>query len=765
MDKRLNIGLMIHHLENDYSKAVVKGAAEAAEVYDVNIVFYPGRSLGGDYYDRKHTVFEYQNNVLYNFVSPEALDGVIISAGTLGQFISKEEFKSFIDQYEGMPVLTLENEVRGYPCLRFGAGGIKQIIGHLCSEHGCKNIAFVSGPKNNDDAKTRLAAYREAMLENGLDYDESMIAYGNFSEYTVDIVEKLIDNCGRKLDAICFANDQMCIGGYTAARNKGLEPGKDIIITGYDDSEVAQSLSPALTTVKADASVLGYTAVKKMVKLLAGGEELESEELQSGIVIRNSCGCESIFKSSSKLEEVVRGMTNESAARTIVNILAGSEPGKKSAEARKQLADFFTRLFDAASSGGELHDKKLALCFENVLNEGITDYINHDTVFNIISAAEKYCLSLAAGSHNKEIKVYSLFDKINRCLSNYIIGWYYGHQADNALCTFLIGNIAKDMIMYMEDEEQCFNSISNNLHRLHIRSTYVYEYEKPIINPSNSQWTHPEHLMLKAYHIGDDLYTLKREEQMIGVNEYLHNRYSPEGVRRTMVLAALFSNEEQYGLMLCDLDPEYFPFIYSSAPQVCMAIKLTGLIKRLEGSLMLERNANTMLNKISVSDELTGIYNRRGFYQYANEEIQKAENSGRTGVLIFGDLDNLKKINDNFGHDDGDYAIKTAASYIKGCLGGNGVPARIGGDEFAALTVIDGTAADAAKFRTEIKSAAAEHNKTSSKTYNVCMSVGIYTFECGRDADIRKYMDKADSALYADKKNKSPEVMKVKEDK
>lgn len=764
MDNRLTIGLMIHHLVNDYSRPIVKGASEAAEDLDVNIIFFPGRSLGGgDYFDHKHTVYEYQNNVLYNYVSPGILDGVIISAATIGQFISNEEFKGFVDQFEGMPVLTLENEVRGYPCLRYGSDGIKLIVNHLVSEHNCKNIAFVSGPKNNKDAQSRLQAYREVMLENDLEYDESMIAYGNFSEYSEQTVLDLLDNCGRKLDAICFANDQMCIGGYKAVRSRGLEPGRDIIITGYDDSEVAMSLMPMLTTVRADASILGYAAVERLVKWIKSGNAPASEELPSGLVIRSSCGCGMISEDSSRLSTIVKNMSTEETARTIVNILAGTDVSTKGRLIRERLSSFFANVFTASAGGGDLPEQRLIGQFKEILDDNV-NIISHDVILNMLDAAEKICMDLVGNIHSKQIKIIHMFEQFNRAVTDFMLSWFYVRQADDSLCTFLISNIAKDMIMYMEDEEQCFNSITNNLHRIHVRSSYIYVYEKPIINPPNSQWDQPEKLYLKSYHVGDMLYTPKGDDQIIPWKEYANNRYSPENTRRTMVLSPLYSNEEQYGLMLCDLDPEYFQFVYSTAPQVCTAIKLTGLVKRLEGSIQLIQNKNTMLNKISMSDELTGVFNRRGFYKYADDVIHNEVNKGKVGVLIFGDLDNLKKINDTFGHDDGDYAIRTAAGYLKKALRDSDIVARIGGDEFAAFAVVTPEMAGIIKdIPPRIKAIAAEHNKQSEKPYNVCMSVGIHTFECGADISIRDYMDKADSALYKDKKNKALDIMKKPE--
>ena len=261
MSGKLTVGVFIHHLDNDYSKAFLKGTAAAANDLDVNLAIFPGRALDCQLADRRYTVYEYQNNVVYSFASSKSMDALIVSAGTIATCVSHDEFKEFLGGYEGLPLLTTETKFEGYPCIRLSGSGIKELVSHLVHEHGRKHIAFVSGPEGNTDADERLNYYKEALAENGLEFDPDLVTYGNFSEYCVDIVTDLIDRNEGKIDAICFANDMMCRGGYKAIESKGLRVGKDIAVTGYDDSEVAATLRPMLTTVRADASMLGYRAV------------------------------------------------------------------------------------------------------------------------------------------------------------------------------------------------------------------------------------------------------------------------------------------------------------------------------------------------------------------------------------------------------------------------------------------------------------------------------------------------------------------------
>lgn len=89
--KRLNIGLMISNIDNDYTSLLIKGAINAAREKDINIIIYPGRGINEAYDDFYHTEYEFQNYILYEYISKDCLDGVILSAGTVLSWLTSEE--------------------------------------------------------------------------------------------------------------------------------------------------------------------------------------------------------------------------------------------------------------------------------------------------------------------------------------------------------------------------------------------------------------------------------------------------------------------------------------------------------------------------------------------------------------------------------------------------------------------------------------------------------------------------------------------------
>lgn len=758
MGERFTIGVMIHHLDNDYSKSVLNGATAAARELDVDLAVFPGRSLNSQLDDKKFTAYEYQNNVVYSYISAKMLDAVIVSAGTVGSFITSEEFKCFLDGYKGLPILTMENKVEGYPCVRLSGSGIKDLVSHLIKDHGRKHIAFVSGPKGNSDAEERLGYYKQALIENGIEYDPALVAYGKFSEYCADIVGELIDRNEGRIDAICFANDMMCKGGYKAIERRGLRVGTDIAVTGYDDSEVALALRPRLTTVRADASVLGYRAVVEAVRL-AKKEKVEDISLGSCPVFRFSCGCNgqagSAVRQAAKKGEASLNIVDEILSGQICRyeeMLSRSEP---LSELRKFLADVL-EFAQGRGGDGEMFSKSV---FLRLLSDETLELTSPEAVLriakNIRAAAKVFCSDKCS---ERMIRVDNITEDMTEAAAERIVGLHYSKIDDITFTHFLISNIPKDMTIFGNNVEKSFFSVVNNLYRSHIDSSYIYVYENPLLHSAKSRWILPDTVLLRAYHDGDKLVTLNGEAQKISSSAILDNMYTPDR-RRTMIVFPLYMNEEQYGVMVFELENEYFPYIYSITPQICTAIKIINLLAKLENSLDQIQNKNNQLSRMSMSDELTGIYNRRGFYVYANRILKAPENEGRQAVVIFGDLDNLKKINDSFGHEEGDYAIVTAANVIKNSLRNSDVVARIGGDEFAAFAICDDREI-VAQLPERIKGIAEAHNNASTKPYNVTISVGIYELVCSPELNIQQFMDYADSALYEDKKRKNSDIMK-----
>jgi diguanylate cyclase (GGDEF)-like protein len=166
------------------------------------------------------------------------------------------------------------------------------------------------------------------------------------------------------------------------------------------------------------------------------------------------------------------------------------------------------------------------------------------------------------------------------------------------------------------------------------------------------------------------------------------------------------------------------------------------------------------LGNLALTDELTGLYNRRGFMALAARQLKIGRRSGRGMLLFVMDVDGLKQINDSFGHLQGDHALKRTAEVLEETFRDSDVIARLGGDEFAVLAV-EASGHSEATIKTRLfeclKSISAEQ-----LGYDISLSLGVARFDPRNRTSIEDLMVKADRAMYEQKRRRSRPLLEEK---
>jgi two-component system, cell cycle response regulator len=160
------------------------------------------------------------------------------------------------------------------------------------------------------------------------------------------------------------------------------------------------------------------------------------------------------------------------------------------------------------------------------------------------------------------------------------------------------------------------------------------------------------------------------------------------------------------------------------------------------------------LSRLTISDELTGLYNRRGFLLLGSERMKLAHGMKKNVLLFFADLDNLKQINDQFGHQEGDQALLKTAEVFRNTFRNSDITGRFGGDEFTALVIEEyGQTADTISRRLQDNMAELTANNTQ---YPLSLSVGMTRYAAEMRSSLKKLLAQADQALYKQKQAAHP---------
>lgn len=170
--------------------------------------------------------------------------------------------------------------------------GAYDMTNYLIKKCGYKKIAHISGPGENDDAKIRVKAFKDACRENDITIPNTYLVEGDFTRDAGVRIGMELLNLKNKPEVIFAANDMMALGCYDAASKKGLSIPDDIAVVGFDNIFVSQYLNPPLTTVSAQIEDEGKKAAELLIEKIknknSSGNQPKKIKIATELVIRNS---------------------------------------------------------------------------------------------------------------------------------------------------------------------------------------------------------------------------------------------------------------------------------------------------------------------------------------------------------------------------------------------------------------------------------------------------------------------------------------------
>lgn len=766
---RYTIAIMMGDAQSDYSEELLRGFFTCAKEEEVNIVFLMGPRIPQYCIDILSSTLEgnynYQFQTVYDYVSFVGADALIIEYGSVAGFYNIEDEKEFLRRYAKIPYIVLENTAEDAPYLIIdNYVGMSECMKHLVIDHGYRKIAFLSGPKVNQDANERLAVYRKVLQENGIEITDSMIAYGDFSEHVESEICALLDN-NPGLEAIVCANDSMAKCCYQVCQSRGLQVGKDIAVTGFDDVESACLMSPPLTSVSQNIYQSGYITLKNAIALCEG-KKVESYRMPTSLQRRASCGCsmkemrEHPYVPAEKLEQFVLN----TAEKIAEDVLGGISDREQRNHYSSLIAEYFDYIYKmVCKDENKLFEMEYLLDilkqFTSCPHVSMALMIEHFSALlqtlidNVDSINKQRHLSYIMSMSQKYIYSFDRLKMEKNLDDLYLKAWftptftrYLNQRGKNGdYCDVLI-------------------PLMRRLQMMGVKSCYIYLFEDAVVYNQNVDYVLSENMYLTAYYNQENMKCYVNADRPRVTMDNGFASFIPHGSSEILTSFILFSEEKQYGMMLCDVEQEDISFL-----QIC-GMQLGSLLRYLEvnmeeqrihmelkNSLKVIEEKNHVLSFISEYDELTKLLNRRGFMEHAISCCQK--NQGKKAYLVFGDLDHLKEINDTFGHSAGDFAIQSAAQRLKSVLPQSAVTARIGGDEFVSLII-----ADLPGFKdlliAELKYREEEFNAAIDIPYYVELSVGVYEFWCDAQTELSEIIRKSDELLYEAKKKRRKSIRK-----
>ncbi|MDR2570912.1 MAG: GGDEF domain-containing protein [Oscillospiraceae bacterium] len=730
--KRLHFGVLISTIDDTCQHAILDSISKYCKMNDIHLTIYVGtyQTVNYDYAPLYETCFE-------AIESNKSLDGIILFSGFIDQDVG---FGAFFEAYpqicKDIPAISVSCSLPGIPSvISDNTNGIFSAVDHLIKEHGKKEIVFVSGPKGHLEAEERFDGYKKALEANGIKFDERYILPGNFSseEGRAAVVE-LIDVRGISFDAIAACDDTTAIGVLNELRSRNVLVPADVAVTGFDDDKGASTSIPSLSTVRQDFFAIGMMSAEMLLRSIKG-QPLDDLTIVPTIFLpRQSCGCMGSSFSNMKTELEYDPAEEDSlfafALRKFKPLFQGDVP-------YRQIRAWASSLVRKVTENPFNRDDFLCLFDEIIIN-----YNHYSRDFSIWHEAMSV-LTLGVELYRNEVNsahsVLSTLIHATTLIHDVCLKDEKTHETAMSEFRTQLRKTASALVLIF-DTDILAGELFEHLPALSIDTTLVGLYSNPVkINEHGADRNINTLIGFsenKKFIIRDDVCknVLYSDYSMIDDFDF-------EFERRTLIFLPLFFKDEEMGFLLLPYNDHIHMDVYDTLR--------TNISAAVRGAELLSK-----LHALSITDELTGLLNRRGFFQFAKLKLQSLTRSTEfVPLILFMDMDGLKKINDVYGHSEGDTALSVFAQLIREALRKDDIIGRLGGDEFVVFSSIRVGVKGTQPVR-RIRSKLDEYNKKKLHPYMISTSIGSVVLNEATNECFEAAMLSADSFLYEEKAEK-----------
>lgn len=747
------IGLLVGGIVDHFTEDLCRGVMHAiSKDNNINLVVFPGKYIYRDYSQNPDYKYEYQYNTLFAYPKPENIDGIIVAIGSIGCLTTKENNTNFLNQFQNIPKVIVAGQYDDCICVNYDCeNGIREAMEYLIEKINCTKICMVGGSDDNYDAYMRKQVYLKILKEYGIPFEDRFYVEGNLSETSIDVFNELLDR-NPDAEAVFCVNDIVALGLYSVMKERGIMPGKDIKVFGYDNEIISARAEPSLSSIGVHSDTLGMKATELLKKMLKG-ETVHSEFVPTRFIARNSFGSSVSKNINISLKIVSMEKINEQFDEIFYRYRSDGEDRRK-VDLRRCFYEIVSRII------GCVNDRYLDEIQFNEINNLIDVFfqnhaMNYTDADYLVLCLNRFHQSLLNEVNQKQYQnqLDKFFDKIRENIIHAVnnshteLKKHYEREKDSMKV------FAGKSINFKHGSQQDFVSLFRNIGLLGVKNAYMYLYDEPIIHMINEFFYAPDHINLKAICRDGEVFGVPEARQRRNISE-IFSGVDISHTSRNMTLLPIFYQEYLYGVILCDLNSSLFENGEFISSQLGASVRILYLLKSndelvqsIETSLLKEKLKTSKINS-DILDEMTGAYNRKGYFSLAEAVCQSRDYDNSNIIVGYVTMNHLRIINSRFGHDEGDNAIKCMTEIIKEFLGNDGIVGRIGGDEFALVYRCNVPVNEVKK---NILESFKKFNKSSDKPYNILVSIGLCKIAYGIGRTLKEALALASEELYIDK--------------
>ena len=552
-NKEKTICMMLEDIGSDFSKELVKSVANAIPAgKNIRLIVLPGKYDDGAGSDSIHDYKAVYNSV-FRLSELCEVDGFIIHLGSVSERDRNNEqiYSSFISKYRDVPKVLVASDLEDVTTVNYNnESGIREAVEYLVNADGLTKICMMGGREDNKDARVRHDIFKNCLAEYGIDLTDDKFVNTDMTENCLSEAAALLDR-NPMVQAIFCVNDAVAKGLYKVMAERGLVPGRDIMVFGFDNTMMSGELIPPLTSIGCADITLGQKALELLLSKM-NGEEVKGETVPTRLYGRESFPYEMYDYNTMELVNgdpaFIYRMFDDCFYR-----YRSSFTDRESVNLRRLFFEMFTRIFAVTKRrymSVENFDE-LCIMVDKFFEKGAMDYTDAAKLINSIERVQEG-INRTQRSLAANVMINRLFSR----MKDKAIMAQSGRMIDREREYAFERSRIEDFIISSASGGST-SDIYRSFDRLGLHNSALYVFDRPVDYRLGKLVEFPDLIKLKCVMRSGDLYILSEERQRCRVSDIIY-RDELSSKCPGFVAFPVFCGMNIYGLLMCELTDDIY---------------------------------------------------------------------------------------------------------------------------------------------------------------------------------------------------------------
>lgn len=549
------IGLIMEDIFTEFAKEVIRGIVNAAkEKENVRLVLLVGRQNENKNVGEKQYIYKTIYNTIYRLEESCKFDGLILTLPNMWA-VEKDSFGlEKVTNYSQIPKVFVATRKENETTVNYdNEAGIRESIDYLVNGCGVRRICMLGGRTDNMDAMERKRIFEKCLEDNQIPFDDSMYETADMSAECTAEAAKLLDR-NPNVQAVFCVNDPTAIALYSELERRGLVPGKDVYVFGFDNTLASSSMVPPLASIGPKDETLGKRALEVLLEKM-DGKQVESVTLDTRLYGRASCPYERYEYTTAELlnvdEAFIYRMFDDCFYRYKNEFF-----DSKAINLKRLFYEFISKMLSAMKrrymSMEEFEEigRLIDIFFDN----GAMDYSD---ATKFLQCVEK--LQSAMNFMQKSISTNQMNNRLFVRMKDRAILSLSSERNKNTSHINAGRGVMQDFQIETTDFDRSgSNSVENivrHFDKLGLKNAALYLFDEPVDFNPKGMTVFPNHVNLRCVMKAGVLYLIPRERQYCATENIFQKKEIPTKCLGYVPFPVFFGSRI-YGLMVCELTQE-----------------------------------------------------------------------------------------------------------------------------------------------------------------------------------------------------------------